>query len=442
MKKIVTRCFVGVMVFFMASIFLRFFTQKVLIEILHMNNDFTQIVFFDKPVSEESVINNINWAKLYPFQNNDTVKINKPIIFKERISGIEEKIEKYTKGYLVNRMNFVKSAVRYEKLIGWNLLNGDVYDLGDGWLTELVKKVEILPSQSEQNVHGITTPATALYEFNGFLANLDIDFLYVQSPHKISKEDKIIGASDFSNENADELLKALSLRHIPYLDLRENIRQENRDHHSLFYKTDHHWKAETGLWAAGIIAQYLNANNGFNIDLDAFKPEQYRYDLYENWFLGSAGRKVTLLQTPPEDIGLIYPRFNTSFSLKIPSRNIDAEGAFDIFYDYRQVNEIDYYNLNPYGAYLYRDAPNVIIRNNFLHDNQRILVIKDSFVNCVNPFLSLGIEYVDVLDIRHFTGSVKTYIKQNKPDMVIVMYNPDVIQTPDYTTHTSIFDFR
>ncbi|GHU70686.1 membrane protein [Spirochaetia bacterium] len=442
MKKIVTRCLIGVMVLFMASIFLRLFTQNVLIEILHMNNGFTQIVVYDKPVSEESVTNNINWAKLYPFQNNDTIKINKPIIFKERISGIEEKIEKYTKDYLVSRMNFVKSAARYEKLIGWNLLNGDVYDLGDGWLTELVKKVEILPSQSEQNVHDITTPAAALYEFNDFLADSDIGFLYVQSPHKISKEDKIIGASDFSNENADELLKALLLRHISYLDLRENIRQENLDHHSLFYKTDHHWKAETGLWAAGIIAEYLNVNNGFDIDLEVFDPKQYRYDVYADWFLGSAGKKVTLVQTPPEDISLIYPRFNTSFSSKIPSKNIDTEGAFDIFYDYRQVNEVDYYNLSPYVAYLYGDVPNVIIRNNFLYDNKRILVIKDSFVNCVNPFLSLGIEYVEVLDMRHFTGSVKTYIKQHKPDMVIVMYNPGSIKTPDYATHISLFDFR
>ena len=142
MKKIVTRCFIGVMVFFMASIFLRFFTLNVLIEILHMNNGFTRIVFFDDPLLEESVINNINWAKLYPFQNNDTVRKNKLLIFKKRISGIEERIEKYTKEVLVNRINFVESAIRYEKLIGWNL-HETVCDLGDGWLTELVKKVKI-----------------------------------------------------------------------------------------------------------------------------------------------------------------------------------------------------------------------------------------------------------------------------------------------------------
>jgi hypothetical protein len=424
----------------MASIFLRVFTKNVLTEKLHMNNGFTNATFFDQPsIKLES--NYINWAKLYPFQDRDAAQIkpNMLDVFKTRIDSIKRKAEDYTTDNLVNRMNFIESAVKFENLIGLDLLNRDIFDLGDGWLTQLVEKTVILPPPGD---HSIATPATALYEFNDFLASLDIDFLYIQCPYKISKKDKINSASDFSNENADELLEALSLKHIPYLDLRENIQQENLDHHRLFYKTDGHWKPETGLWAAGIIAEYLNRNNDFNIALDLFNPEQYRYDIYENWFLGSLGKKVTLAQTPPEDISLIYPKFDTNLSLKIPSRGIDAEGAFDIFYDYRQVKEINYYNLNSYGAYLYGDAPSVIIHNNFLYDNKRVLVIKDSFVNCVNPFLGLGVEYVDVLDLRHFTGSVKTYIKQNKPDMVIVMYNPSAIGSPDYTTHTSMFDFR
>jgi hypothetical protein len=89
--------------------------------------------------------------------------------------------------------------------------------------------------------------------------------------------------------------------------------------------------------------------------------------------------------------------------------------------------------LSPYGAYLYGDNPLVIIHNNFLYDNKRILFIKDSFVMCVAPFLALGVEYIETIDLRNFTGSVKTYIKQNKPDMVIVMYNPSAIKDPDYT---------
>jgi hypothetical protein len=248
--------------------------------------------------------------------------------------------------------------------------------------------------------------------------------------------------SDFTNENADELLEALSLRHIPYLDLRATILQENLDHHSLFYKTDHHWKAETGLWAAGIIAEYLNRNNGFDIDLDLFDPEHYRYDTYENWFLGYYGRIVTLKRARPEDINLIYPLFDTNFSLRIPSRKIDKEGGFDIMYDYSQIDKIDYYNLSPYAAYLYSNNPVTLIHNNLLNDGRKILVIHDSFFPTVGPFLAVGIENLETIDVRVFTGSVKTYIRQTQPDMVIVMQEPGQIRVPDYTVHTGTFDFR
>jgi hypothetical protein len=47
-----------------------------------------------------------------------------------------------------------------------------------------------------------------------------------------------------------------------------------------------------------------------------------------------------------------------------------------------------------------------------------------------------------MIDPRSFTGSIKTYILKNKPDIVIVMYEPGNIETPDYGTHLSTFDFR
>jgi hypothetical protein len=97
--------------------------------------------------------------------------------------------------------------------------------------------------------------------------------------------------------------------------------------------------------------------------------------------------------------------------------------------------------LNPYGAYLYGDNPLLVIHNNFLHGNKKILIIKDSFVNNLAPFLSLGIEHIDMLDLRHFTGSIKTYIKQTQPDMVIVMYNPSALAMDD-SAHKRMFDFR
>jgi hypothetical protein len=415
----------------MASIFLRFFTRNVLIEKLHIHNAFTRMVFFDRARLETSGENtlSINWARLYPFSAATDTITNKASALKQRISDIEKKIELYTKDNLANRIMFAELAVQYEKKLGWNILNGGVVDLGDGYLSETVKK-PTLP------------PVEGLYALHAFLQGLGIDLLYAQCPQKISPEDIISGIVDFSDENADALLAALASKQIPHLDLRKNVRESNLDHHGLFYKTDHHWKAETGLWASAILMNRLNEQHGFAFDAGLANPEQYRYARYEDWFLGSLGKKVTLAQTPAEDFILMSPIFETDLSLTIPELSLDVRGSFDILIDHAMLARKDYYVLSPYAAYLYGDRQVITIHNNLVHDGKKILLVKDSFAEVVSPFLSLGVEELHILDLRYFNGSIKSYVEWQQPDIVVVMYSPSIIDYADNPDHKKMFDFR
>ncbi|MDR1444563.1 MAG: hypothetical protein LBI94_06760, partial [Treponema sp.] len=397
------------------------------IEKLHIQNAFTRAVFFDKTIDKtitEINTRSLNWAKLYPFSTATDTIGSKSSPLKQRIDDIKEKIERYTRENLTNWAMFAEWAVHYEKSIGWNILNGDVIDLGDGYLSEVVEK-------------NTAPPAAGLYAFYDFLQGLGIDLVYVQCPHKITPDDAVSGIADFSNENADDLLSALSVKQIPYLDLRENIREENLDHHGLFYKTDHHWKAETGLWASAVLMNYLNERHGFSFD--ARGPEHYLYTTYKDWFLGSLGKKVTLAQTQAEDFTLISPKFDTDFSVTIPELNLDARGNFDILIDHHKLNKKDYYTIDPYGAYVYGDRQVITVHNNLVRDGRKILLIKDSFARVVAPFLSTEVEELHILDLRHFNGSARAYIEKHRPDIVVVLFNPSTI---NYTEHKKMFDFR
>jgi hypothetical protein len=416
---------------FAGSIFLRAFTRLILIRKLHIDNVFTRTLFFDTVVLKEDEDRvTIKWAKLYPFNGisdavNNAVE-DKASRLKRRIVTIENAIEKYAGENLVNRNKFAEWAIKYEKSIGWNFLNGGVVDLGGGYLSETGER------------HDTSAYAAALAELYGFLQGSGIDFLYVQNPLKIAPDDPISGTRDFSNQNADDLLDALSLMRIPYLDLRENIREEGLDHHALFYKTDHHWKVETGLWASGVLLNYLSKNYRFGFDPGLINPQAYSYVLYKDWFLGSLGKKVTLAQTPAEDFTLITPQFDTDFSLAIPELNLNVRGNFDIFIDHFKIDIKDYYGINTYGAYMAGGSQVITVHNYFAPNDKKIILIRDSFAQVVAPFLSVGVGDLHILDLRYYTGSVRSYLEKNKPDMVIVMYYPVVLDGE----HEKMFDFR
>ena len=74
--------------------------------------------------------------------------------------------------------------------------------------------------------------------------------------------------------------------------------------------------------------------------------------------------------------------------------------------------------------------------------DKKVLIIKDSFCDTMAPFLALGIRNLMTLDVRHFTGSVKAYIDEHKPDVVIVMYTEVQTKPIDWQAHTDKYDFR
>jgi len=443
----------AILVFLMCTIGLRFFVRQVLVKHMGVSNSFTDLVFFDAQDlgaadTDDATADGagIDWEKMYPFSQellakgilqDEEPKKGKLDKIREPIQAGEEKIETYSSDLLIGYNALTDMAKRYENLIRWNYVSYSEYNgivkQDDGYLTSLVAKKDV------------TEAAQSLTEFAKYCGEQGSAFCYIQAPYKISKyEDKdISGRTDFANQNADDLLEQLREEGVDTYDIRETIHDEGLSHHPLFYRTDHHWRGETGLWASKHILELLKEQYGYDIDASVLEPERFTSVDYPAWFLGSQGKKVRLEQTDPDDFSLLYPTYPTELHYTIPNLGIDAVGDFSVTYDMAQVEELDYYGKNPYGAYIYGDRPMETIENELLEDNGRLLVVHESFGNCVVPFLALGIKNVDSLDLRHFTGSVQEYIKQTEPDVVLVLYNPSVIpESIDWTTHGALFDFR
>lgn len=436
----------AIILFFLGTIIIRTFTRQILVKRMGMKNTFTNIVLFDvedlSTAAEDEIKPSveIDWEALYPFQNSvigmETKAKKAGFIdrYKNRIQSAEDKIDTYVTDYLIGYKKIVELANKYEDIIHWTYASYAEYNgvikLLDGQLTSYVEKCDV------------TADAANVISFAAYCHDNDIDFLYLQAPYKISKtQDRdISGVLDFSNQNADDLILQLRQANVDVFDFREVIDAEGLNHHDLFYRTDHHWRAETGLWASYHILEYLNQHYNYNVDPDLLNENNFTSVLYPKWFLGTYGKKVTLSIADPDDFSLIYPKFETAISFSIPDAQVDLVGDFSIVYDMDFAEEMDYYRRNPYGAYMYGEHALVRFGNHLSENDLRILVIHDSFGDCVLPFVSLGVGYVDSLDLRFFTGSVQSFIEESKPDAVMVLYNPGFIKANE-TYYKNLFDF-
>jgi uncharacterized protein Usg len=358
----------------------------------------------------------VDFAALYPFEE-EAIKKDKTDVVASFHDWLEEKATYYIERGLPQRMKLVELARRIELALDWRDVADAaiILDLGEGYLSRILPKIEV------------QSFAANVGSLKRFLDTQAIPLLYVQTPYKVAPEDEVLGQFlDFSNRNVDAFLQELVTQDVPYIDLREELKKEHIEHHQLFFKTDHHWKAEAALWATNKIARWLNKQLDFGIDTSLFDATKYTAHIYPKLFLGSIGRKVTLAQAQQEDFTLLIPSFDTQFCL-YSNDTIGVLGNFDSLIGYSYLRAADCYSSNPYAAFLSDDGAFRSIVNQLASNGKKILIIKDSFANAFAPFLSLGVARVDMLDLRLFHGSVETYILHNQPDVVLVLYNPSSI---------------
>ena len=443
-----SRLCLAALVFFMCTYIVRIGTRAY-VKFSGKTNAFTQWVFSDnKALGNEgdTIIEPADWLGQYPFtgqadtgNGNEQQRMSITQIFETRIRTLESTFTSWITNYFPYRLVFIEWANAYDKALGWNMVAGDsanpVVTLTNNYLVAFQRKIDV------------SACADSLLSFNDFLKTQQTPLLYIQAPYKICRFDKA-GAEgrDFSNENADEFVRLVRAGGVPVLDMREELHRAGRSHYASFFITDNHWKPETGLWAAGVIARWLNAHVPNAVDEQALLPERFNRTVYLHSFLGSHGRKVTLARTALEDFTLITPKADTAFECSMYRRQgkiVQGTGSFNLLIDERLLKTTDNYNKNMYGAYMYGDTV-AEIRNLYNTDNAKLLLIGDSFTDVAEPFLALGVSELDCIDLRTFTGSLQSYITQNGPyDAVLALYNPGSFgQTIDWDSHTDLYDFR
>lgn len=445
----ITCCFcIGILFLMLMFIILRIAVKNILYEKMGIYNGFVAFMLEgDNDVSEEdgSKEVNIDWASIYPYDEAD-LYVNKAQSgaggllsrYTGLVNGLEAQIEWYTTDGLPMQTKLTELAMGYESLIGWKVQEQDydaVITLRNGHLTCICPEQDV-----EQIVESITG-------FRDFLRERDIELMYVMVPFKVDTEDDELplGITDASNANSDRLLARLEEESVDYLDLRACEKEDGIRHYDMFYYTDHHWKSSAAIWACGRVAEKMQELYGYSYDPELFDLANYDRIIYPEVFLGSYGRRVTLSKASPEDFEILYPTNGMEYHLVMPEKNVDVTGGFgEVFIDYSMLKITDYYEMDAYSSYVTLRKYVAVIENAQAENaDKKILILRDSFGNNFGPYFAQQYGTVELIDVSEFTGSIKSYIEQSRPDAVLLLYNPTMIEPIDYSSYTSSkFDFR
>lgn len=342
----------------------------------------------------------------------------------EGVSTSKEMIRKVEDDYnenFVPKMAFVELQGLTRKALGSNYYN-TVLRLKNGYFTYQYDDIDVKKR------------ADSVLELKEYVENKGKEFLYVAVPFKVSPEDqeKVLpaGAYEKSNENQDRMLKYLEDGNATTVDLRSYLIRENSDWYDAFFRTDQHWRPETAFWAYGRMSEFFKDEYGLKEDERSKDISNYTIEKYEDWFLGSQGKKTGRIYTGLDDFSLIYPKFKTKMTVEVPKHNEVRKGSFKKVMIKKSRLRKDYYNVNNYAAYMGGDYPFCIQKNDSAANDKKILVLKDSFTVAFQPYLSFLFKEVEVVDLREFTGQdrkLSYYLDKYDPDYVMVFYTSSMM---------------
>lgn len=466
-------CIAVVLIFF-TMIVCRVVTRQIVVKKLGITNDITAAIFGDAPqlneLPKQVTVNNteekngteekninIDWQEKYPFGVNEVEKIQNRLFsmvapYKARTDAVKKPVEDYAGQHFPGRVLLTNAAKKQDILLYWKygnqLQQDNILFMQNGYMTYVEKEVD---SKSIDEI------ADSLVAFQGWLAERNISLLYINDGSKVNPIDRQLSLQDrlleHTNERGDALQSALNERGVDYIDMRQEMHQADLDWYASYYRNDHHWKTQTGMWAAGVLAEKLNSQYGFSFDKKFFDEANYQADTY-TWKGGQwRSAHATLgYDCSREEYTYFLPKFSTFFSVEIPTRGILRQGTYkETLLDMKQIVASKKYSdadlsvkQNAYDGNVTWHNDAVGIFNNLLpvHNKKKILILQDSFSFYLTTYLACDMAEIHVIYPPAFNGSIRTYVEDIKPDMVMVSCCERNITKIDWRNHNSFFDFR
>ena len=203
-----------------------------------------------------------------------------------------------------------------------------------------------------------------------------------------------------------------------YLPLKDALSAHKDEY--IYYRTDHHWTTLGAYYAYSALCGTLGLAP---FDLSAHQAVEVP-DFYGTFY----SRARTWNAQP--DTLTYYDLDNALTIYTVTGPGMPAEGEVTGLYDLDKLAVYD-----KYAAFLHGNNGLSRIEG---EGEGRILVVKDSYANCLVPFLTANYAAIDVVDLRNYNYGLDALIAENGYDQILVLYSFDSFKSDPYLYRAGI----
>lgn len=180
-----------------------------------------------------------------------------------------------------------------------------------------------------------------------------------------------------------------------------SVEDRYRGRPELFYSTDHHWTSRGAYegYAAAMQAMGRNIRGESDFSVTVVPG-----------FQGSTYSRSALWLTPPENLEL----WQGSADLTV-TNEAAAQPHQGVFYPER-LGEADKYTV-------FLDGNHAMVRVKNPNQQGKLLVIRDSYSNCLGGFLAESFGEVVLVDMRYYRQAMSDLVRQEDFDEILVCYS-------------------
>ena len=178
----------------------------------------------------------------------------------------------------------------------------------------------------------------------------------------------------------------------------------------IYYKTDHHWTTLGAYYAYSAISDDP-------LDLSTLEKGE------KDGFLGTLYAKYKGLFVKP-DVITYYD---------IPIRSFVTDDTLrNSLLDKEKLLVFDKYGMFLYGNF---GKSEIVSDESILSEKgkgKKLIIFKDSYANCLIPFLTHDYEYITLIDLRYYKDSVKELVENNKDADILFINNFDFLNEDNH----------